>query len=136
LNQLTTNGSSAGTDFQLNGFRWRTCVLSDADHDNLIKPVVRFFATRSPFRRQGSTSELRVNHDSRMSSGQAAIARDVLKAVFRARSHPLPSGSTVFPLIVSELLDTGTAVAHHKNLAIRLRRIRVHSFILEAHPRT
>ena len=37
------------TDFQLNGFRWRTCVLSDADHDNLIKPVVRFFATRSPF---------------------------------------------------------------------------------------
>src|ERR1700694_2169444 len=29
LNQLTTNGSSAGTDFQLNGFRWRPCVLSD-----------------------------------------------------------------------------------------------------------
>jgi transposase len=49
LNQLTTNGSSDGTDFQLSGFRWRTCVLSDADHDNLIKPVVRFFATRSPF---------------------------------------------------------------------------------------
>jgi hypothetical protein len=35
---------------------------------------------------------------------------------------------------VSELLDTGTVVAHHKNLAIWLRRIRVHSFILEAHP--
>ena len=37
---VATNRSSAGSDFLLNGLPWRICVLSDAGHDNLIKPVV------------------------------------------------------------------------------------------------
>lgn len=45
-----------------------------------------------------------------------------------------PPRCTVLPLVVGELLDAGAVEAHYKDLAVRLRRIRVRCFILEAHP--
>ena len=50
------------------------------------------------------------------------------------RWNCLPPRSTVLPLIVRELLDASAIKAHHENLTVRLRRIRVRCFILEAHP--
>lgn len=52
------------------------------------------------------------------------------------RWNSLPSGCTVFLLVVRELFDAGVVGAHDKDLAVRLWRIGVRRFIFEAHPGT
>ena len=47
----------------------------------------------------------------------------------------LPGRRAIFPLVVGELLHVGAVVAHHEQLAVRLRRVRVDHLVLEAHPR-
>src|SRR4051794_23678731 len=61
--------------------------------------------------------------------------RSTRKFQKRSELRSLPAGSSFLPLVVGELLDAGAIVAHDENLAVRLRRIRVDHFVLEAHPR-
>src|SRR6478752_2413409 len=47
----------------------------------------------------------------------------------------LPRRRAIFPLVVGELLHVAAVVAHHEQLAVGLRRVRVDHFVLESHPR-
>ena len=54
----------------------------------------------------------------------------------RQRLVRLPCRTALFPLVVGELFDLGTVLAHDKNFAIRLRRAYQKSLIFESHART
>jgi hypothetical protein len=47
----------------------------------------------------------------------------------------LPRRRSLFPLIVRELLNVRSIGAHDEDLAVGLRRVGVHRFVLESHPR-
>ncbi len=62
------------------------------------------------------------------------LPRDQRPTCDLAHWNSVPPWCSVLPLVVRELLDAGAVKAHHENLAVWLRRVRVRCFILEAHP--
>src|ERR1700722_20833693 len=54
----------------------------------------------------------------------------------RQRLVGLPRRTPLFPLVVGQLFDLGTVVAHDKNFSVRLRRTYQKSLIFESHART
>src|ERR1700722_19260091 len=54
----------------------------------------------------------------------------------RQRLVGLPRRTTLFPLVVGQLFDLSTVVAHDKNFTVRLRRAYQKSLIFESHART
>jgi hypothetical protein len=93
-----------------------------------VTPYQRFVIRCGPF---GIASERRipVRHTS-----DVFLPRCQRPACDLAHWNSPPPRCTVLPLVIGELLDAGAVEAHYKDLAVRLRRIRVCCFILETHP--